>query len=325
MQPPALDTPDQYRQRFADAAYWTPYVQAVCQRHQLRSCTPIRTGLPGTFPVFIVAGRWVIKFYGQFFDGQMAFHVEKEATTLAASVPDLPVPPILGEGTLLPDGGWPYLIFPFVPGVSVGMVMTELPWGEKLALAVQMGHWLRQLHRVSLDSAIYLRPSWSAYASFLERQRETVMPRLAAWGSLPSHLLSQVPDYLLPLADLVGYGRLPVLLHADMTTDHVLGALQNGSWKTRAIIDFGDAMAGDPAYELIPLHLDLFHQDRRLLRAYLDAYGLDAAAQQVLPHRAMSLALLHMFDVLNGCFTTADLAATATLAELAERLWQTWY
>ncbi len=325
MQPPALDTPDQYRQRFTDVAYWTPYVQAVCQRHCLSPCAPIRTGLPGTFPVFIVAGRWVVKFFGLLFDGQTAYHVEREATNLAATVPELPVLPILGEGTLLPDGGWPYLIFPFVPGVSVGAVMAELPWREKLTLAAQIGRWLRQLHSIPLTNTVYLRPSWNAYASFLARQRKTVMPRLAAWGSLPPHLLSQVPDYLLPLADLVDHRRLPALLHADMTADHVLGTLQDGSWKTRALIDFGDAMAGDPAYELIPLHLDLFRRDRLLLRAYLDAYGLDAAAQQVLPRRAMSLALLHRFDVLNGCFTTAELAATATLAELAERLWQTWY
>lgn len=325
MQPPALDTPDQYRQRFTDVAYWTPYVRAICQRHHLSPDAPIRTGLPGTFPVFIVAERWVVKFFGLLFDGQTAYHMEKEAATLAATVPELPVPPVLGDGALLPDGGWPYLIFPFVPGVSVGAVMAELPWSEKLALATQMGRWLRQLHSVSLTGAVHLRPSWSAYAAFLARQRETVVARLAAWGSLPPHLLAQVPDYLLPLADLVDYGCLPAFLHADMTADHVLGSLQGGSWQTRALIDFGDALVGDPAYELIPLHLDLFQQDRRLLRAYLDAYGLDAAAQQALPRRAMSLALLHSFNVLVDCFTADELAAINTLTELAQRLWQTWY
>lgn len=323
MQPPALDTLEQYRQRFTDVAYWTPYVQIVCQRHRLFPCAPIRTGLAGTFPVFIVAERWVVKFFGMLFDGLTACHVEKEAATLAAAVPGLPVLPVLDAGALLPDGGWPYLIFPFVPGVSIGAVMAELPWRQKLALAAQLGRWLRQLHGVSLDNALYLRPSWRPYGDFLAQQRETVMARLAAWGSLPPHLLAQVPDYLLPLTELVDERRLPALLHADVTADHVLGALQGGSWQTHALIDFGDALVGDPVYELIPLHLDLFQRDRRLLRTYLDAYGVDAVEQQALPHRAMNLALLHPFNVLEHSLA-ADEWAADTLSELAACLWQTW-
>jgi hypothetical protein len=52
----ALDTLDSYRHLFMDARFWQPYVRQVCARHSL-SCSTIRAGTPGTFPVFIVDDR----------------------------------------------------------------------------------------------------------------------------------------------------------------------------------------------------------------------------------------------------------------------------
>ena len=46
-------------------------------------------------------------------------------------------------------------------------------------------------------------------------------------------------------------------------------------WTSLAIIDFGDARIGDIYTELNALHLDLFARDKRLLSAFLDAYGMD--------------------------------------------------
>ena len=73
---------DGYRRYFMDVDYWRPYVQIVCQRHQLTPYQTIRTGLPGCYPTFIVDDRWVVKFFGQLFDGALAFEAEKEVNQL---------------------------------------------------------------------------------------------------------------------------------------------------------------------------------------------------------------------------------------------------
>ena len=81
-------------------------------------------------------------------------------------------------------------------------------------------------------------------------------------------------------------------------------------------------MPGNLYYELVALHLDLFHSDKRLLATYLDAYGLDEAARRKLSMQAMNMALLHRFDVLGPVFERdPGLLKVPTLGELADILW----
>jgi hypothetical protein len=81
-------------------------------------------------------------------------------------------------------------------------------------------------------------------------------------------------------------------------------------------------MIGNFYYELVALHLDLFHGEKRLLAAYLDAYGLDEQARRKLPIRAMKMALLHRFDVLGPVFEREPrLRQVSTLDQLAGMLW----
>ena len=81
-------------------------------------------------------------------------------------------------------------------------------------------------------------------------------------------------------------------------------------------------MIGNILYELSALHMDLFRRDKRLLRAYLDAYGLDEQSRHTLPRRAMSVALLHRFNVLYGLVESHPRAQEcSSLDELAVLLW----
>jgi aminoglycoside phosphotransferase (APT) family kinase protein len=112
------------------------------------------------------------------------------------------------------------------------------------------------------------------------------------------------------------------VLHCDLTADHILGHFEGERWQSTGIIDYGDAMAGDRIYELVALHIGLFHSNRRLLRAFLGAYGFDEALRRDFVRRAMSMTLLHEFDVLSGVFSTvSDAARVESLADLAVLLW----
>jgi len=94
------------------------------------------------------------------------------------------------------------------------------------------------------------------------------------------------------------------------------------TWQPSGIIDFGDAMAGDRLYELVALHLGLFRCDKRLLRTFLDTYGFDPGLRRDFVRRAMSLTLLHEFNVLSSVFPTfPDAGRVTSLAELATLLW----
>ena len=321
----SFDDFDHYCQHFMDPAFWTPHVTDVCARHGLPA-ESIRPGLAGTYPTFIVAERWVVKFFGRLFDGEQAHAVEQAAAHLLRGWQALPVAQIQAEGRLRDevDGWpWPYLIYNFLPGVSIGEVYNKLLPEEKLRLARDMGRVVRELHDLPLPAEGPLRCDWAPFRDFLGRQHATCAARLAEWKALPPHLLAQVEDFLPPLAELIDECVPPRFLHGDLTRDHLLGQVREGRWITSGWIDFGDARAGDPFYEWVALHLDLFGGDRELLNTFLDVYGLPAIQRKGFARRAMAYTLLFPFNVTGMHMERhPELAGCAALDELAEKIWE---
>ena len=318
-----FETLEVYRKHFMDSVLWQPHVQTVCCRHGLIPCQQVRAGLAGSFPTFIVEDRWVIKFYGRLFGGELAYETELQVNSLLP--PDLAVraPALLYSGSLLEDGltwGWPYLVFEYLPGISIGEVYEWVSFADKLALASALGKVTRQMQRLSLDGAPLFRAGLDAYARFFTDQRAKCLANHRQWQSLPGHLIDQLEDYLLPVEILVDPLVPHGLIHADITRDHILGRLEAGRWVTLGLIDFGDARVGNVFYDLSALHIDLFRCDKCLLRAYLDAYGLED--RQQFAHKAMSAALLHEFNIFSLMGNMKPQFYTAsTLADLAEVIW----
>lgn len=319
-----LETLGGYRLGFANPRLWQPYIRAVCQRHGFIPCQQIRTGTAGTYPTFIVEERWVVKFFGRLFAGEISFQVEQEVNRLLTDNSIESFPTILVSGDLFKDKTgwrWPYLVYPYFPGVSIGEVYSQVSLEEKLRQAQYLGEMTRWLHTLPLTGSQLFRPDWEAYLGFLRAQRALCQQNQRQWQSLPIHLIEQIEGFLPPVEDLFTAGEMPHLIHADLTRDHILGCLVGNSWHTGAVIDWGDAMTGSLFYELAALHLDLFQYDTRLLRVFLQAYGLPLAAMKDMPRLAMSTALLHNFDVFTGIQSLAR--QVDSLQQLADILWNT--
>ncbi len=324
----ALDDLDSYRRLFTDADFWSPYVRQVCERHRL-SCVRVRTGVPGTCPVFIVADsagvdRWVVKFFGRLFDGAKSFAAEQEAGRLTGLDPDIRTARMVAAGQLKEDNKrdwpWPYLIFDYIPGTSIGEVMEQVSLQDRLRAARELGVTVRRIHTLPLQGSPVFPNSHVPYLRFLEQQLAGVAERQREWGSLPPHLLAGIDKFIRSPEALVDHTRPPHLIHADLTRDHLLGRLENGRWASLAIIDFGDAMTGDLLYELCALHLDLLGSDKRLLAAFLEAYGYAAGMSALSPCRALTTALLHQFNVFAA--VPEETLQVETLEELAEVLYR---
>ena len=337
---PDLNTLELYRRRFCDAAYWADCVRIVCERHGLLPCRSIANRVPGTYPTFIVNDRWVVKFFGRLFEGEASFRTELDANRLVAADGGIPAPALLAQGSLFPshsagqtdvrgdgeagDGWpWPYLIFECAPGDSLGEVYEQVGFDDKLGLARQLGRMARRLHQTPIDGAGVLQPTWDAYRQLLDERRGKCVEDHRAWGT-PARWVDQMEEFLAPVEQLIDDSAPPSLLHADLTADHILGRFDGGRWSMAGLIDFGDAMVGDPAYELIALHLDAFRCDRRLLAAFLAAYdpaGGGRAGRGMI-ERARHLTLLHRFDVLAVAVARLPGAdAPADLGELMAAVW----
>jgi hygromycin-B 7''-O-kinase len=327
----ALDDLDTYCRLFTDVNLWTPYVREVCRRHAL-PCQTVHLGVPGTCPVFLVDRRWVVKFYGRLFDGAQSFAAEREAGRLVGQDPFIQTAALAASSALSDasdpgdegalgetDWPWPYLVFEYIQGISIGEVFGQVSFEDRVHAARELGDTVRRIHALPLAGSPVFPDSQDAYQHFLEQQRVGVVGRQREWGSLPESLVEQIDDFLPPVQELVDRSRAAHLIHADLTRDHLLGRMENERWTSLAIIDFGDAMTGDWLYELGALHLDLFGSDRRMLAAFLEAYRLPDEKKADLPRTALATALLHQFNLFAG--VPREILAAETLEELADRLY----
>ena len=341
---------DFYQDHFYDVSFWRPYIHMVAKRQSLTSPTLVELGIPGTFPTFLVNRSWVVKFFGPLFNGQASFAMEKWVNQVVTHLQEanrhpgpaqgspqptpwaIPSPRLLASGELSLPGEywpWPFLIFSYHPGQSLDEWFDAIEFRSRLDLARDLGKWATWFHR--LDS--WNREPMPApaigkktYADFLSSQVQGCSSRHAQWGSLPPHLIQQIDGYLASTRDLVGVASPSHLIHADLTRDHILGRLEQGRWRSEAVIDFGDAMQGDLFYELAALHLELLGGDKRLLSAFLVEYrgpGWDGLADKdTFCHKAMATALLHQFNVFEPLpEIIPDWSAIRTLDQLAVRLW----
>lgn len=249
---PDIPSVDEYRSRIHDNDSWLPAFSEICVRHGLDPRSLERQGT-GTHIVFRTGER-IVKLYAPFWIED--FHAESAAL---APLRELPTPELLALGEI---DGWPYIVMTLVPGIPAAVVWPRLDSAQRIAIARQLGELMRRLHGH--------RP----VASLATDWRDFLAERIA--GAVAFHQVGE------PWVGWIA-GRLaafhpspasPVLLHADITDDHLLLTEMATGWRITGLIDFGDAMMGDPRYEFIaPLAFYAFGEPP-VTRALLDGYGL---------------------------------------------------
>ena len=318
-----LDTLDGYIKNFMDPVFWAPYIKQAVSAFDKHLDPEVRIGIAGTYPTFIVNDLWVVKFFGRLFNGRTAFLVEKTVTELVTSHMPLPSPRIVYEGELYPgfNPPWSFLIYEYIPGISISSVLNEMSLKEKLRLAGWLGSGTRRLHEIQLDSDAH--QALPAQDELLDTTISNCIQRHLEWGTLPSPLIAQIGPFLEETSQ-IDFNPIPHhLIHADITGDHILGTHEGRVWKTNAVIDFGDAMIGSLEYELVPIHLDIFRWNKVLLSEFIEAYGKDLLRIDLLPLAGIRGMLLHQFNVISILESDRMVfEGCSSLFQLAERLWK---
>ena len=290
------DAQPHYGEHLGDVEYWAPFVREILGRHSLPT-GHVEPPYVGTFPTFLV-GDLVVKVFGTAFDGDESSQVEIAMHALLDSQPDIPAPSVVAAGQLFDTHPtWPYLVTERVRGRAIREVQLDESLGEQVAAA--LGAIVRRLHELTPPATVDER-------GLLDNLRAEAPTRLRRFG-LPDHLVQQVPDFL---AD----AETPtILVHGDITADHVFVDDQG----LTAVIDWGDALVADRAYELPAIYLDAFRGDRRLLATFIDAADWP---RDNLARRGLQGILEIQFNAVNAIAERIDLAHVRTLDELAERL-----
>ncbi|MEJ2541927.1 MAG: aminoglycoside phosphotransferase family protein [Gemmatimonadota bacterium] len=193
------------------------------------------------YDVYLIDGHLVVRFprYAEVAEG-----LDRAEALLAFVGAELGSEVTVPRITLRGEGGshfpHPFFGHELVPGVPASERIA--PWSGDLAL--DLGHALTQIHRISPDRASRLgvgpqkwscRSSFDALVEVIEAVPEAsaLVPEAAAWvQSLPN-----------PPAE---YAAAPRFIHDDFQPEHIIVHVDSG--RLSGIIDWGAAL-GDPAQD----------------------------------------------------------------------------
>ncbi|XP_063950728.1 lysine-specific demethylase JMJ21 isoform X2 [Daucus carota subsp. sativus] len=210
---------------------------------------------------------------------------------------------------------------------------------------------------------------WKVFLGTLNKKRKDVVSRLFNWGDpIPKLLIERVQEYIPEDFENIlnifqcGKGvpevcRTCTWIHADIMDDNIImepSSVGSGSgdttsgglgttyskgelnlWRPSHILDFGNMSVGDPICDLIPLYLDVFKGDSRLLKKFLESYQLplmsDAGQKELLnqdskfyrtSYLAMCYCILHDDNILGAIFSIwKELRMSQSWEDVEEAVW----
>jgi hygromycin-B 7''-O-kinase len=246
---------EEYEVARTDDARWRPAAKAALLRHGVRAA-PERLG--GTALVW-GAGERVLKMVPPVWAEGLAAEravLERVGGRLGVATPE-----VVAAGDL---DGWPYLVVTRLPGRPLDALWPALDAPARLRAARAVGALLRRLHAVLPPAASALTPpgGWDA---FLVERAATTLARQRALG-LPARdlatLEARLPSLLAAArAAAAGPARL---LHTEIGPGHVLSDERG---VPVGVLDFGDALAGPPAYDFVAAALFVARGDAALFAA----------------------------------------------------------
>ena len=203
----------------------------------------------------------------------------------------VPIPELLATGE---EDGWTWLILSRLPGVSLDTVWDGLTPTERHRLASRIGALMGSVAAVQLPRPEQHAATWSA---FLEAQRDGVVARHARLG-MPDWFLAGLEDAVAHGLDALDPSARPIVLTGEYTPFNLHVERTPSGLELCGMLDFGDAFAGHPAYDLLGPSVFLFPGDAAGQQALFGARGWTGPT----PSRQAlhALHLLHRFSDLRG-------------------------
>jgi hygromycin-B 7''-O-kinase len=250
----------------------------------LVSCRRSRRGRT----VAAVDDRWVVKIFPPFhahqWDSERRVLAHLDGKALPVRVPGL-----VAEGTR--SDGWSYVIIEKLTGLQLDACWPSFSLHDKERVLEQIGATMAAVHRTSLGELASLQPEWGA---FLRGQRAGARERHTRLG-VPSWFEDGLNE-LTRTSSLDDAGGERVLLTGEYTPFNLLVRHDATGWTLTGMFDFGDAMVGPRAYDLLGPSMFSCGGDPRLVAALFRGYfDEEHAISQPERMRLMALAALHRY------------------------------
>ncbi|MEA5624223.1 phosphotransferase [Nostoc sp. UHCC 0251] len=203
-----------------------------------------------------------------------------------------------------------FIAYPLLHGHALSQEQYfTLEEASRTHCAKQVAHFLNQMHSVNVRLAEDCHVLTNEYANrcsdLLKRARENLFPIL----DKPECLFIErvIGSYLESSGNTSDFRS--TLLHGDLSPDHVL--FDEKTKRVTAIIDFGDIMIGDPAWDFLWIYED-YGLDflSRMLPAYRES------DQPALLQRVFQFSLLQTIDWAIICQVKGDNAFMEAMTQL---------
>jgi hygromycin-B 7''-O-kinase len=178
--------------------------------------------------------------------------------------------------------------------LGLGGLEETLSLEERFSAHVQIGRLLREFHRIPMDAFGYIgaKSIVTPHATnrlYLTYQFERKLKEFAERGG-DVRLAERVAGHVAARKSLPNECAQAVLCHNDLHAGNLLATVSDGSVCLTGVVDFENALAGDPLLDVAKAAFYLKPEDRRAL---LEGYGdLDR------PQRSETLDLYHLLLVL---------------------------
>jgi hygromycin-B 7''-O-kinase len=305
MSPPTLDVSEaEYRRRFREPDFGLDLAEIVADRHRLPQ--PLVRKVEGSNLVFRAGeGPW-LKICPPYW--RDAFDAEIRATEAVQGRLPAPVPAIVAKGGL---EDWRYLVSTDVPGVQIQDVLPHLSEADLERIAAELGQFMAAFHAVAIPGFEREFGPWSRYLDErLAGARELHRSR----GVDPARI-DQIAAFLAPRAPALRALGPPVLIHADLTAEHIMLGEQGGRWRLSGVLDLADAMIAPAALDLIAPFIELFRERRDPQRRLMAESGVRVA--EPVSQALMAVALQHRFVHFDHWFAAEIKAGVTDVADIA--------
>ena len=176
--------------------------------------------------------------------------LQREIAFLAFAADRLPLPVpryecVFPESAAAPNG---YAVYRYLPGSTLNL--DRLSPAEQDGAAAATATFLKALHALEpaeLTCSLPREDARREAEEYLATAKREIVPRL-----LPSEARRLVELLELHLEDSQNFGGTSVILHADLSSEHVV--MRDAS--IAGVIDFGDVNWGDPDYDFMYLFVD---------------------------------------------------------------------
>ena len=318
---PVVTSWDEWRPIFTDAGIWRPVIEqlwaaepALRERTGLAAPGRVAAGFPGTSAVFRVDDRAVIKFFPPMVAGDAA----REVAVYRLLDGRMPGSSLLAAGTFHDRIDWPYLVITFVPGQAWREVGSGIVPAQQEATMEGLGRVVRLAHETPLRVGAWPMPS--TWGEFVSHRLLGLVDRLQETMAFSASVFKEI-DALLGATDW--FAARPRLLHGDLTADHLLVAERDGRWNMTGLIDWADALVGDPYYEWVALWFDLCRREERLFSAFQRGYDPNGKQTWLSTTRMLAFTFLHRFvsGIVGEVISRSAQRKVTSLVELGRMLY----